>query len=279
MSRGLEECRVLHRWIYILDLEQKLQNKRTALLPSSFHNTQTALLWLSSHLYKTYQPSSSTETDQKRYSWILLLMSDTNQQFNKKRWCQFFLFSLKEWLYLLFSSDLFVHWLRKLILFTIYWNSSSGSVFMSSEIENWTVNHSLHLLFSTALCTLFLLTALVVFSLQDIDGLWLTDQPAVASARKTLGHVSWSDLAMSTDLCYVGETGTARWKADVWNFRLLHKCFWRSHQWTEWLKREQVEHVLSIYTLSINIFLFLCLINVLIFMLGRMSVYYSTTYN
>ncbi len=111
---------------------------------------------------------------------------------------------------------------------------------------------SLHLLFSIALCTLFLLTALVVFSLQDIDGLWLTDQPAVASVRKTLGHVSWSDLAMSTDLCYVGGIGTARWKADVWNFLLLQKCFWRSHQWTGWLKREQVEHVLSIYTLSIH---------------------------
>ncbi len=259
MSRGLEEqqeCWVLHQWIYILDLEQKLQNKSTALLPSSFHNTQTAVLWLSSHLYKTYQPSSSTETDKKRYSLILLLMSDKNQQFNKKRWCQFFLFSLKEWLYLLFSSDVFVCWLHKLILFTINWNSSFGSVFMSSEIMNWTVNHlwffSLHLLFSTALFALFLLTALVVFSLQDIDGLRLTDQPAVASARKTLGHVSWSDLAMSADMCYVGGIRTARWKADVWNFRLLQKCFCRSHQWAGWLKREQVYTCLSIYTLPIH---------------------------
>lgn len=83
MSRGLEEqqeCWVLLQWIYILDLEQKLQNRSTALLSSSFHNTQTAVLWLSSHLYKTYQPSSSTETDKTRYSsWLLLLMSDKNQ--------------------------------------------------------------------------------------------------------------------------------------------------------------------------------------------------------
>jgi len=172
MSRGLEECWVLHRWIYILHLEQKLQNKRTALLPSSFHNTQTAVLWLSSHLYKTYQPSSSTETDQKRYSWILLLMSDTNQQFNKKRWCQFFLFSLKEWLYLLFSSDEVVRWLRKLILFTIYWNSSSGRVF-----TNWTVNHLWYFLFtffSAQRCALF-------FSLQH----WLY------SLSRTLMAFDW----------------------------------------------------------------------------------------
>lgn len=120
------------------------------------------------------------------------------------------------------------------------------------QFRNWELNcyfwiiYLLHLFFSTVLLTLFLLTALVIFSLQDIDGLWLTDQPAIASARKTLGIVSWSDLVMSADLLYVGGIGTARWKVEVWNFRLLPRCSWRSHHWAEWLKTVEVL-ILSIF--------------------------------